>query len=139
MNGIKYCKRCKSLFKSFNDFLCPSCLEKYDEIIKKIRAYSEENQLYDVFEMAKAIEEKETDILYLIREGRLSIKTEDSSLICAKCGIKIQEGRYCKKCSDYILIQLNEAKRTMKEDSNKNNNKELKKGKMYTAYRHIDE
>lgn len=144
MSEIKYCKRCRSLFKSYSESLCPACLVKYDEIMKKIRSYAEDNPLSDVFEMAKAIEEKETDILYLIREGRLSIKSEESSIVCAKCGIIIQEGKYCKKCSDYILNQLNQAKHSIKKDSdiNKNNNnynKEQKKGKMYTAYRHIDE
>lgn len=135
-----YCKRCSTLFKSYGGSICPVCLTKYDEIMEKIKAYAEENPNANVLEISKAIGEKETDILYLIKTKRLSIKTENASIICNRCGVKIQDGsgRYCKKCSDEILNQLNEAKRTMKKDDVSSNNKDKLKGKMYTIYRHME-
>lgn len=141
MNNIRYCKRCNSVYKYVSgNNLCPSCLRKYDEIMDKIKKYLRENPSAGIMELSKEIEEKERDILYLLKIGRISLKTDAHTLQCEKCGIKIENGKFCNRCTDMLRKQFSGAAQDVKglrsryerEDTSENSSN----SKMYTIYRH---
>lgn len=136
MNDFRYCKRCNSLFKYQGWDMCPACLKKYDEIMDKIKNFTFEYPSSGVVEIANGIDEKEKDILYLLRTGRLSIKAVSEVLICSNCGKRIEKGKYCGECTGAIQEKFKKAECALKKNV-KNENSEAPSGKIYTFYRHI--
>lgn len=143
---IRYCKRCNTVYKYGNNSLCSNCLDDVEGIMLKIRAYLDDHPLAKIHEISEETGESEKDILYLLREGRLSVNDKAKVVLCARCGVSMESGKFCLKCIDQIKSELKGASDGFKDNSKKSENYGNpinKKGslnttgaKMHTSYRH---
>lgn len=144
MVDIRCCKRCKMIYKFGNNGLCSDCIKAYDEIILKVRDYLDVNPMSGLFEITEEVKVSQKDILYLLRQGRLSVRSGNKEICCLRCGQSIEEGQYCTKCLNEVRADLNKVISHYKADKAKpgnvpgNDGKITKKGKMYTLYRRKD-
>lgn len=143
---LKYCKRCNHIYKYGDESLCSACIKEIDAIMRMVRDYLDENPNAGVSEVSEGIQENEKDILYLLREGRLSIKSEDYR--CLRCGKPIENGKYCTICIKQMKTQFNGAvndyKNNTRKSSNnrftiKDKNTDSKKGENCAYYSHKDQ
>lgn len=145
--NIRYCKRCNTVYKYGNMSYCSNCLDEVEDIMVSIRKYLEEHPTAGVSEISNGTGQSEKDILYLLREGRLSIKENSSQFLCARCGADIRTGKYCSKCIDEMKAELNgvvndyKNKDSSKSDNNssfssrRSNGDATRNARMHTAYR----
>ncbi len=109
MDDIKVCKRCRRLFQAYRNENCPNCEEDLDAIFERARDYLYNHKHENMISLAKALDEKEADILYLVRAGRLSFDSaEGSGLLCEQCGKPIASGRVCDDCKNSVYKSLGE-------------------------------
>ncbi len=109
MEDVKVCKRCRKLFQGYRAECCPNCELDLDAIFERARDYIYEHKHENMISLAKAIDEKEADILYLVRAGRLSFDSaEGSGLLCEQCGRPIASGRVCDDCKNSVYKSLGE-------------------------------
>lgn len=95
----KYCSRCKKVYSGVGGSkLCGNCLRLLDEFMRKIRDYLDEHRGANISELSEGTGIAERDILYLLRNERLELLTNDGSFLCDICGEPIKSGRYCDKC-----------------------------------------
>ena len=142
---LKYCKRCNHIYKYGDENICSDCIKEIDAIMRKVRNFLDENPDADVSEISEGIQENEKDILYLLREGRLSIKSE--AFCCLRCGKPIENGKYCAICVKQMKTQLNgvvnDYKNNTKNSGNKftikDKNTGPKKGENYAYYTRKDQ
>ncbi len=129
MAGIRYCGRCKTIFMHGSGDICSSCLTEIEDIMKKVKKFMEEVPAAGIRQIAEGAKVRERDILFLLREGRLSVRVRTDSPICTQCGKRVETGKYCPECAKVIRMQLNKAADSLKEEAGES-------GKMYTMYRH---
>ena len=109
MDDVKVCKRCGRLFQAFRQICCPKCEIELDDIFERARDYIYNHPHENMISLAKALDEKEADILYLVREGRLSFDTaEGSGILCEQCGRPVASGRVCDECRNSVFKSLEE-------------------------------
>ncbi len=107
MDDIKVCKRCRKLFQAYRNECCPNCEMDLDAIFERARDYLYDNRHENMISLAKALDEKEADILYLVRAGRLSFDSaEGSGIMCEQCGRPIASGRVCDECKNSVYKSL---------------------------------
>lgn len=124
MNIVK-CKICREPFNSYGGQVCPVCLEQLDKDFFTVRDY-----IYDhpreasVDQIAEATGIKEKHIVYLLEEGRLSVKGDiagvnlGGGLKCQVCGRGINSGTLCESCKGALTKELDSAAASL--DVNKN-------------------
>lgn len=100
--------KCRFCRKSFNGFsaLCPACIQALDSKYIIVRNYLDKNRSANLRQVADDTGVDEKSLLYLIRDGRLSLHGEGGEIICIKCGAPIQTGRYCDKCKGDLVHDL---------------------------------
>lgn len=99
MDDVRACRRCKKLYTYFNSELCNDCQDELEEIFRRIRDYLYDYPNHNLMEIAKETEIKESDIMILLKQGRISFtNAEGSSLTCENCGRIITTGRLCDDC-----------------------------------------
>lgn len=103
---ILQCKQCKRLFQSFGSSFCPDCVQKLEENFELVRKYIYDNPHANVVEISQETDVPERDILYFLKEGRLSIAEGDGMLLCENCGRSIITGRYCDHCKKIFEKEL---------------------------------
>jgi len=95
----KYCSRCKKVYSGVGGSkLCGNCLRTLDEFMRKIRDYLDEHRGANISELSEGTEIAERDILYLLRNERLELLSNDGGFVCDICKEPIKSGRYCDKC-----------------------------------------
>ena len=100
---IKKCALCGKLFHSLGTNICAPCSEQADQDFLTVREYmyeiSENASLNDIIANTGVSEKV---VLFLMKDGRLS--NADASILgclkCAVCGVSIDSGKLCKKCSN---------------------------------------
>lgn len=99
MDDVKVCKRCRKLFTHYSSEYCNECSDEMEEIFVTIREYIYDHPNHNLVEIAKETGTKESDIMYLLRQGRISFSSvEGSCLSCDNCGTPIVSGRLCEPC-----------------------------------------
>ena len=93
------CRRCKRLFQSYGNTICPICTEEMDREYLLVKEY-----IYDHPDANLSLISAETGVtqktvLYFLREGRLSIKDSEDMLKCIECDTPIKSGKYCAACA----------------------------------------
>lgn len=143
MLDIRYCSRCNTIYKYGGKEFCPNCCDELEDIMLKVRSFLEENPDAGVQTIAKGVNAREKDILYLLKEGRLFIKkkAEADDQSCIRCGDAISVGRFCSNCLAQIKKEFSKAKCGLEEPRKSNVSSSASsevrlKGKMYTASRH---
>ncbi len=93
------CTKCGKLFLQAGDKpICLECLSLAAKDYKKVHSFLKQHPGARVDEVSEKTGISETMILDFLREGRLSLRVSKSS-VCQSCGVPIDKGSYCDKCS----------------------------------------
>ena len=124
--NIVQCRMCRKPFDSIGGKICPECLQKIDKDYVKIRDYIYEHKRADVDTVAEETEVDKAVILYLIKEGRVTLGGAGSgagALLCEVCKKPISSGRMCTQCKEKLSATMQRSigmdKQTDKEKAKK--------------------
>lgn len=108
---IKNCARCGRMFQSEGGAkLCARCLDNDEEDFKIVREYVYDNPGANIPEVAESTGVAEEKILKFLRQGKLTLKDEQSMVLdCERCGKPIKTGRFCDDCSREMSKDLRAA------------------------------
>lgn len=109
---FKTCKFCRKSFRGFSA-LCPACVEQLDSKYLAVRNYLDKNTEANISRVAEETGVDDRSLLFLIREGRITLRGESSAIKCLKCGAEVFSGKYCDKCKDGLVRQLQTTKSSM--------------------------
>lgn len=112
---IKTCKFCKKTFRGFSA-LCPICVGQLDEKYVTVRNYLDKYPGGTMSSVAEGAKVDEKSVLFLVREGRLALRSESSSVTCMKCGVPIQSGKYCEKCKGDLVRTFESTRSSMESN-----------------------
>lgn len=106
----KFCQICgRLLSKSYQDTLCPACLEQ--KLFSKVRDYIRSNDVTE-HDVARHFGLSLHQVKKWIRDGRIEYKAaeEDSGrelygVHCLNCGKAITTGSFCASCMRQINIK----------------------------------
>lgn len=106
--GLESCEICGLLFQKVRSSICPRCVEKLEEDMKKVRRFLRVNPNKTVEEIAEATEVEEEIIIRFIQEGNIQVAKPPESVKrnCVGCGVPIMNGERCPKCQQKLLEQL---------------------------------
>lgn len=103
--NIRQCKLCKKNFQGVTN-LCPTCVQELDHKYVKLRNHLDEKPSSTLPELSESTGVDEKSILFLVREGRLMLKTASADIKCIRCGAAVVSGRYCEACKAGIMQSL---------------------------------
>lgn len=110
MNDVRQCRFCGKLYRYIGNKLCPDCVREMDEAQIKVRDYLFDHPGADVKEISEGAELEERTVLYLLKEGILSVNqgaVVASGLRCSMCGKSISVGKMCNGCRTSLGKSLN--------------------------------
>lgn len=106
---VRQCRRCRKLFQSTGNPLCPSCVAEVDKQFTDVRNYIYANPTAKMDDICEATGVEMDDIRRWIKEGRLIMHSTGVPLVeCEKCGKPIHSGKLCAECRGEIHTQLSE-------------------------------
>ena len=110
MNIIQ-CKTCKKPFHSLGSRICHDCLKKIDEDFIIVRDYIYENRNTRIDKVSEDTGVDKSTILYLLKEGRLTLDNPDSEglLLCELCKKPISSGRMCDECKGKVASSMDKS------------------------------
>ena len=119
MDRVKVCKRCRKLFDSYRDY-CYDCMDEVDANFEILRNYIYDHPGVRIGAVSNATKIPESDILYLVKEGRLILAEPDPSVRCEHCGKPVASGRICEACKeDFTKVMSNMITRDDAENARK--------------------
>ncbi len=130
--SISQCKECKRLYQSFGSSYCPDCAQKLEDNFELVRKYIYDNPNANVVETSQETGVSERDILYFLKEGRLSLAEGDGLLLCENCGRSVNTGRYCEQCKRIFEKELSAV---YVDPANKKQNRASGLGKMHIDFK----
>ena len=104
--NIRKCRKCGKVYQYIRSPFCPACMESIDQQYRQIRDYLDEHPKAQIPQLASETDVSESTILYLLREGRLTLNT--GSINCERCKEPIDSGRYCGSCMSLLHKGLTE-------------------------------
>lgn len=116
---LSTCIECGRSFGSKNgEKLCKRCSEKkVDDDFKKVRDYLYDHPGADIKVVSEETGVEEAIILKLLRQDRLEVVDEATSIIkCRSCGKPIKSGKLCENCKK---VELAKSLQSMGEDIQK--------------------
>ena len=108
---VRNCKGCGRLFNYMQGpFLCPACIGELEDKFQQVKEFLKENPKASMKTVSEENGVSAKQIRQWVREERLSF-TEDSNITleCEGCGAKILTGRFCAKCKNGLISDLNGA------------------------------
>jgi uncharacterized protein len=102
---MKMCRFCRKAFRGFGA-LCPACVQQLDDKYILARNYLDKNENSNIRRVAEEAGIDEKSLLFLIREGRITLRGESESVTCLKCGTPILSGKYCNHCKEKLMKTL---------------------------------
>lgn len=108
---VRNCKGCGRLFNYMQGPpLCPACIANLEDKFHQVKEYLRDNPKAPIGVVAEENEVSIKQIRQWVREERLSF-TEESQITmeCENCGAKILTGRFCSKCKNGLIHDLNGA------------------------------
>ena len=102
---IKLCRFCRKNYQGISN-LCPKCVQELDRKYLILRNQLDEKPNCTIRELSQDTEVDERTILFLVREGRLMLKSASTDIKCIKCGTAIVSGKYCDACKNNIVQTL---------------------------------
>lgn len=104
---LRNCRRCGRVYAYDGFDLCRACRRIDEKDFEKVREYLDENPGADINEISEETKVSSKKIIKFLKEGRLEIKDENNLLLyCEKCGKPIKSGRFCKKCTSKLEMEL---------------------------------
>ncbi len=108
---VKNCKNCGRLFNYIaGPPLCPACKEDLEKMFQKAKEYIRNTAHCTVQMVSEECEIPENLIKQWVREERL-VFTDGmaAGILCENCGEPITTGRFCAKCKNEMMSDLNGA------------------------------
>jgi len=106
INNLKNCPECKRIFVDTGIGLCRDCYDKQQQTMDDICSYVRDNPGSKVKEICEALGVKERLVMRMIREGRFVVDGAIVEYGCETCGAPIVTGRFCQKCNDNLIKQI---------------------------------
>ena len=105
---LSSCRRCKKIFTSTGESLCPECLKEEELLLFKVKRCLYDDPNTSIAQIIKTVGISEELILRFAREERIELlNEEDTRMSCELCGCKITKGRYCDDCKKKLVNELN--------------------------------
>ncbi|MFZ5968981.1 MAG: TIGR03826 family flagellar region protein [Bacillota bacterium] len=109
MADIRNCKECGKIF-SYEGFsrVCPRCRQKDEDAFRIVKEYVYDHPRATITEVAEETGVDEDKILRYLREGKLEIVGDGSTLVlgCERCGKGITTGRFCDACAREMEVEF---------------------------------
>jgi flagellar operon protein (TIGR03826 family) len=112
---LKNCRRCKRLFVTMAQPICPSCLEEEEKDFETVKEYLEEYPQSTSSQIAEGTGVAEEVVVEFIKAGRLVPKKAVIAYSCELCRKPIHKGRLCKVCMSKLESQLRASLAKQKE------------------------
>lgn len=108
---VRNCKGCGRLFNYLQGpMLCPACIGDLEEKFQHVKEFLRENPKAPMSVVSEENDVSVKQIRQWVREERLSFTEESQiTLECENCGAKILTGRFCSKCKNGLINDLNGA------------------------------
>lgn len=108
---VRNCKGCGRLFNYLQGPpLCPGCIGNLEDKFQQVKAFLRENPNAPLGVVAEENDVSAKQIRQWVREERLTFTEESQiTLECEGCGASILTGRYCSKCKNGLISDLNGA------------------------------
>lgn len=133
---VQQCRQCKRLFQSYGANVCPECADKIDKDFISVKDFLYDNPNANVIEIIEETGVSEKTVLSFLREGRLSVSSNNGILECSECGAPISTGRYCSSCMSRLENALRGASKSVLPKKDKENN--FSSGGAHTGGIHSD-
>lgn len=110
MQDVRNCPRCGRVFFVRSRDICPSCVAEEEEQFERVRRFLRESPGATLEEVEEATGVPADVILSFLRQGRL-IVTDGlrGVLVCQRCGVPIDEGYLCSRCSGELAREVDRA------------------------------
>ncbi len=105
--AVAKCKSCGVLFQQISVPFCPECASKMEDEYKIVREYVYEHPSATIEEVTTETGVEEWEIIYFLKDERLSIVNATGLLRCEQCGKPIKSGRFCEGCMNLFGSKLN--------------------------------
>lgn len=107
--AVAKCKSCGVLFQQISAPFCPDCATKMDDEYKIVRDYVYEHPHATIEEVTRETAVEEWEIIYFLKDNRLSIENATGLLRCEQCGKAIHSGRFCDACMELFGSKITES------------------------------
>ena len=109
------CKNCNKVFVKETRDICPECIRKEEEDLRKVQKYLRKHPKAALFEIAEATEVEEAQILNLLRAKHLEIRSDSPiGWPCENCGETIKSGTLCNRCYTELALNVDQASGSLK-------------------------
>ena len=107
--NARNCKSCGRLFNYIAGApLCPVCREDIEKKFQEVKEYVSNNRNCSVSQVSEECNVPEKQIKQWIREERLEFADGAvAGIACEVCGTPISTGRFCAKCKNQVVNDLN--------------------------------
>lgn len=109
--NVRNCKKCGRIFNYVSGLpICPSCREGMEKKFQEVKEYIRDNKQAGITEVAEACEVDVRQIKQWVREERLEFSADSPvGIDCELCGAMIRSGRFCDKCKNGMINELDKA------------------------------
>jgi predicted amidophosphoribosyltransferase len=128
----RQCKSCGQIYHYNGQPLCAACVLKTDQEFKRIKEYLYENPGASVAQVVEATGVDEKTVLYLLKEGRLEMKSAAGFLVCLSCGEPIRSGTMCAKCAKKLSSAFESVTEKKRPAGRRGMEDEGRRGRMHT-------
>lgn len=126
--NVRNCKKCGKIFNYVTGYpICPTCKAALEEKFHEVKQYIYDNEIATLKQVADNCGVDVNQIKQWVREERLTF-SKDSMLgiECENCGATIRTGRFCDKCKNTMInninsvVKANKPQESPKEDLKEN-------------------
>lgn len=111
---VRSCVKCRKLFQSYGQSVCPVCLQEVDRQFDLVKNYLYDNPGASMENVCRETKVDQHLIVRWLREGRLITDDSYAALLeCITCGAPIRSGRYCEKCNNELRRALQDTAKAM--------------------------
>ncbi len=126
--GIVNCIRCGNVFTTERDTnICPDCIMKENEDLKKIKDYLRDFPLANAMEVSERTGVSIVQIFKFVKMGSLVLTAPTEAFKCRLCGKDVKKGTLCQDCIDKVMELKETAKKMEKERLKKEFEKKFRK------------
>ena len=109
--NVKNCRNCGKLFNYIaGPNICPACKEEIEKKFQQAKEFVRNTAHATVSMVAEEVDVPEQQVKQWIREERLVFADSAiAGIACEVCGEPITTGRFCAKCKNQVMNDLNGA------------------------------
>jgi hypothetical protein len=131
---ILQCKICGMPFFGVGGKLCRACLDQIEKDLMVVRDFVRVHpDAGSVSEISEKTGISQSTVIHLLKENRLSITAEDNALCCEVCRQPIRTGRFCEKCKNILVEQIDKVTAKPESDAQQSDAglRKLRQSKMH--------